>query len=279
MPTEASLVGDDFIGGLGLRLQAGRGFTTADSVGAPLAMVVSRELATRLWAGRDPIGLRARRGGASGPEIIVIGVVGDASFASLGERSHARVYVPMRQRYRDWETLVVHTRGEPMALLPRVRAVIAAADPTLPTFGVMTMEQSVESGFATSRMAASISGFFGALALLIAAVGLYAVVAGSVTERTREIGVRLALGSTPGGVLRFIMRSGARLGAWGLGIGLACALVVAKLMAGLLYGLSPSDPVTFALAPLALAMVVLVATYLPARRAVKLDPIRALRSD
>ena len=279
VPTDASSVAEDFIGALGLRLQAGRDFTVADSVGAPLAMIVSRELASRLWPGRDPIGQRARRGGASGPEIIVIGVVGDATFASLGERSYARAYLPLRQRYRDWETIVVHTRGEPAALVPRIRAVIAGADPTLPTFGIMTMEQSVESGFATSRTAASISGFFAALALLIATVGLYAVVAGSVAERTREIGVRLALGSTPGGVLRFIMRGGARLGVWGLAIGLACAVGVAKLMGGILYGLSPSDPVAFALAPLALALVVLVATYLPARRAVKLDPIRALRSE
>ena len=166
-----------------------------------------------------------------------------------------------------------------MLVLPQVRTVIAGVDPTLPTFGVMTLQQSLESGFSTSRMAASIAGFFAALALLIAAVGLYAVVAGTVAERTREIGVRLALGSTPGGVLRFIMGGGARLGAWGLGIGIVCALAVAKLMGGLLYGLSPSDPVTFALVPLVLVLVVLAATYLRARRAVKLDPIAALRSE
>jgi putative ABC transport system permease protein len=178
-----------------------------------------------------------------------------------------------------WETLVVHTRGEPLIALPRIRAIVASVDPSLPPFGIMTMQQSVESGFSTSRMAASVAGFFAALALLIAAVGLYAVVAGSVMERTREIGVRLALGSTPSGVLRFIMSGGARLGAWGLAIGLLLGLIVAKLMGGLLYGLSPSDPVTFVIAPIVLAVVVLVATYLPARRAVKLDPIAALRSE
>ena len=277
--TDATFVTDDFIKTLGLRLQAGRDLSAADTAGAPPVMLVSRSLATRLWPGKDPVGQRARRGGASGREVMVVGVVGDATFASLGERSHDRAYVPLRQRYRDWETLIVHTRGEPATVLPQVRAVIASIDPTLPTFGVMTLQQSVESGFAASRMAASIAGFFAALALLIAAVGLYAVVAGSVAERTREIGVRLALGSTPGGVLRFVMGGGARLGAWGLVIGLVCAVVVAKLMAGLLYGLSPSDPLTFALAPIALALVVLIATYLPARRAVGLDPIAALRSD
>jgi predicted permease len=277
--TNASFVSEDFIKTLGLRLVAGRPLSLGDSVGAPRVMLVSRSLASRLWPGKDPIGQRVRRGGADGPELLVVGVLDDATFESLGERSKAHAYVPLRQDYRDWQTLILHTRGDPALALPRVRAAIAAADPTLPTFGVMTMEQSVASGFATSRVAASVAGFFAALALLIAAVGLYAVVAGSVAERTREIGVRLALGSTPAGVLRFIMTGGARLGAWGLLIGLVCAVGVARLMEGLLYGLSPSDPITFAIAPLTLAVVVLVAIYLPARRAVKLDPIVALRCD
>jgi ABC-type antimicrobial peptide transport system permease subunit len=141
------------------------------------------------------------------------------------------------------------------------------------------MEQAVASGFSSSRTAATIAGFFGVLALLIASVGLYAVVAGGVVERTREIGVRLALGSTPLGVIRLVMGDGARLSAIGLGIGLLAALGVAQAMAGLLYGLSPNDPVTFLLVPLMLCVVVLVATYLPARRAVRLDPIAALRSE
>ena len=277
--TNASYVSEAFTGTLGLRVQAGRTLTAGDSAGAPLVMLVSRSLATRLWPGKDPIGQRARRGGASGPELLVVGVVDDATFSSIGDRSHDHVYIPVRQQYRDWETLVVHTRGDPAPVLAKVRDIVASLDPALPTFGATTMEQSVESGFATSRTAAMIAGFFAALALLIAAVGLYAVVAGSVVERTREIGVRLALGATPSGVLRFIMGGGARLGAWGLAIGLFCAGGVAKLMAGLLYGLSASDPVTFLIAPLTLAIVVVVATYLPARRAVKLDPMAALRSD
>jgi putative ABC transport system permease protein len=277
--SNSSVVSDDFIRSLGLRLEAGREITAGDTAGAPRVMVVSRALASRLWAGRDPIGQRARLGSASGPEVMVVGVVRDAAFLSLGDRSPDRAYLPIRQNYREWETLVVHTRADPMTVLPRIRAIIASVDPLLPAFGIMTMEHSVESGFSTSRMAASVAGFFAALALLIAAVGLYAVVAGSVTERTREIGVRLALGSSPSGVLRFIMSGGARLGAWGLTIGLILGLAVAKLMGGLLYGLSPRDPVTFAIAPVLLAIVVLVATYLPARRAVRLDPIAALRSE
>ena len=277
--TQASFVGDDVARAMGLRLQAGRDLTPADSAGAPLVMVVSRSLAARLWPGRDPIGQRARRGNASGAEITVVGVVADAKFLMLGGGSAARAYVPVRQRYRDSETLIVHTRGDPGQALARLRDVIASVDPTLPTFGAMTMEAAVFSGFSTSRTAAWVAGFFGLLALLIAAVGLYAVVAGNVSQRTREMGVRMAIGASPRGIVAHLMRGGARLGLIGLVIGLVGAFGVSRSMAALLFGLSPNDPVTFTIVPLALGVVVLIATYLPARRAAKLDPVAALRSE
>jgi predicted permease len=274
-----SVASDGFVGALGLRLEDGRDFTPSDSASAPLVMIVSRSLATRLWPGQDPVGRRARYGDADGPEITVVGVVADAKFIVIGDAPGGHLYLPLRQHYRDWQTLVVHTRGNAAAMLPRLKDAMAGLDPSLPTFGEVTMEQAVASGFSSSRTAATIAGFFGVLALLIASVGLYAVVAGGVVERTREIGVRLALGSTPLGVIRLVMGDGARLSAIGLGIGLLAALGVAQAMAGLLYGLSPNDPVTFLLVPLMLCVVVLVATYLPARRAVRLDPIAALRSE
>jgi putative ABC transport system permease protein len=164
-------------------------------------------------------------------------------------------------------------------VLPHLERVLASLDPQLPTFGRTTMEGAVASGLSTSRTAAAIAGFFGVLALLIASLGLYALVAGAVAERTREIGVRLALGCTPVGVLRLMMGEGARLGAIGLAIGLVGAAGIARAMGALLYSLSPGDPVTFALVPLTLGVVVLLATYLPARRAVRLDPVAALRSE
>lgn len=272
-------VGDAFVGALGLHLEAGRDFGAADTAGAPRVMVVSRRFASRVWPNKDPIGQRVRRGSASGPEVTVVGVVGDATFAALGQSNPARVYLPLRQSYRDWETLIVHTRGDPIAAMPQLRATVSAVDPALPVFGVSTMDDNVSSGLATSRTAASIAGFFGALALLISSVGLYAVVASSVSERTREIGVRVALGSTPGEVMRLVMRGGARLGLIGLVLGLGGASIVARLMSALLYGLSPADPITFALVPAALGVIVFVATFIPALRAVKLDPVAALRSD
>jgi predicted permease len=275
-----SFASDGFIAALGLRLEDGRDFTPADSANAPLVMVVSRSLATRLWPpGMNPLGRRARFDGPEGPEVTVVGVVDDARFIVIGDAPGGHLYLPLRQHYRDWETLVVHASGNAAAMIPRLEDAIASLDPALPTFGGTTMEQAVASGFATSRNAAAIAGFFGVLALLIASVGLYAVVAGTFAGRTREIGVRVALGATPGDVLRLVMGEGARLGAIGLGIGLLGALGVARAMAGLLYGLSPSDPVTFVLVPLTLGAVVLLATYLPARRAVRLDPVATLRSE
>ena len=276
---DISVVGEDFVPALGLRLSDGRQFARADSGGTPEVMVVSQSLAARFWPGVNPIGRHVRRGSPSGPEVTVIGVVADAKFATLGDLTERRAYLPLRQRYRDWQTLVVHTRGEPMAMLRDIKRVVATVDPTLPTFGATTMTEAVASGLSTSRTAAMVAGFFGSLALLIAAVGLYAVVASGVVERTREIGIRLALGSTPTGVLRFVMRGGGRLGAWGLGIGLVAAFGVSVGLSGLLLGLSSRDPLTFAVVPLVLALVVLIATYLPARRAVKLDPVAALRRE
>jgi predicted permease len=274
-----SVVSDGFVAALGIRLVDGRDFTIADSAEAAPVMIVSRFAATRLWPGRSPLGQQVRYAGAGGPLVTVVGVVDDAKFAVIGEEPGGRLYLPLRQHYRDWQTLVVHTQGNAAAVLPRLERVVASLDPALPTFGKTTMEEAVAGGFSSSRNAAAIAGFFGALALLIASLGLYALVAGAVAERTREIGVRLALGCTPSGVLRLMMGEGARLGAVGLVIGLVGAAGVARAMGSLLYGLSPGDPVTFVLVPLTLGIVVLLATWLPARRAVRLDPVAALRSE
>ena len=276
---QATFVGDEFVPALGVRLQAGRDFTPQDDAAAPLVMIVSDSLAARLWPGKSAVGQRARYGSVSGPEITAVGVVADAKFANVGEVTPRRAYLPLKQRYRDWETLVVHTRDTPAHTLSRLREVIAGIDPSLPPFGAMTMEQAVANGFAASRTAVAFASFFGLLALLIASIGLYAVVARSVAERTREMGVRIALGLTPRGVITHLMRDGARLGLIGLAFGLAGGLALARTMAGVLLGVSPADPVTFTVVPLALTVVVIVATFLPARRAARLDAVAALRNE
>jgi predicted permease len=275
----SSLVSDGFIDALGLRLETGRDFTFADSTGVPRVMIVSRQLANRLWPGKDPIGQQAKINGPQGQDITVIGVVANAKFTVIGEQNQMRVYIPLRQRYRDWQSLVVHTRGDPVAGIGDVKRIVAAVDPTLPVFGASTLSIGVTNGFSTSRTAATIAGTFGLIALIISAIGLYAVVASGVSERTREIGVRIALGSTPGSVMRYVMFGGAKLGLVGVVIGLAGAAGVARTMSSLLFGLSPSDPLTFIGVPLVLGFVVILATWVPARRAVGLDPINALRSE
>ena len=174
----------------------------------------------------------------------VVGVVGDARFAVIGDVPGGHLYLPVRQRYRGWQTLVVHTRGDPAAVLPRLEQALASLDPALPVFGRTTLEEAVAGGLSTSRTAATIAGFFGALALLISSVGLYALVAGAVAERTREIACAWRSGPPRRAFSGSMMREGARLGAVGLGIGLVGALGVARAMGGLLYGLSPGDPVT-----------------------------------
>lgn len=279
MTVLSMLASEGFTSALGLRLEGGRDFTVADSAGIPRVMIVSRQLANRLWPGKEPIGQRAKINGPQGQDITVVGVVGNARFTVIGERNQMRVYLPLRQRYRDWESLVVHTRGDAATGIAEVKRVVASVDPTLPVFGASTMGQGVVNGFSTSRTAAGIAGAFGLIALIISSIGLYAVVAGGVTERTREIGVRIALGSTPGAVMRFVVFGGARLGIVGIAIGLIGAAGVARTMGSLLFGLSPSDPVTFIAVPAVLALVVLVATWVPARRAVGLDPVNALRSE
>ena len=275
---DVSSVSDDFVNALGLHVGVGRGIEARDTELASRVMVISRSLAARLWPGTTAVGQTVRIGSRSGAEITVVGVVDDARFASLGN-TNLRAYMPLRQQYRDWQTLVVHTRGSSMAMLPDIREVIAATDPALPVFGVTTLEQAVESGFSSSRAAAMTAAVLATIALLVAAIGLYAVIASSVHERTREIGIRIALGSTPEGVMRYLMGIGLRLGAWGVVLGLGGALALARVMTQLLFGVTALDAVTFVAVPVALVAVVLVATYLPAHRALKLEPMTALRTD
>jgi predicted permease len=284
----ASLVDIGFFDAMGIRLAAGRDFNVGDTAGTPRVMIINRAMATRFWPGRDAIGQRARVGSIDGPEITVIGVAADARFASLGADASPYAYRALRQASRGstdrrdvygWETLVVHTRGDPLGAMQEIREVVATVDPALPTFGAMTMEQSVSNGLNNARMAAELSGAFAVIALVIAAVGLYAIVANIVTERTREIGVRMALGASSGAVRRLVIGRAGRFCAVGALLGIGGALVVTRLLRSLLNGLSPNDPAAFLVPPLALGAVALLASYLPARRATRVDPIAALRAD
>ena len=276
---QMSVVDTGFFDVMGIRLLAGRALGVQDSVGAPLGMVINRSAAARLWPGVDPVGRRARLYEANGPEITVVGIAADAKFTSVSESPLSRVYLPLGQRYAGWETLIVRLRTRPTdRAIAELRAVMAAADPALPTFGVMTMEQGVRNGLNNSELAATLAGMFGLVALLIASVGLYGLVANNAVGRTREIGVRIALGATRTRVASLVIGGAARLATVGIALGLAGAIALGRVLGGLLVGMSPYDPATFIGVPLFLVLVVFVASYLPARRASRLDPARVLRS-
>jgi len=214
--------------------------------------------------------------GASQPWKTVVGIVADMRRQRLDEPAIPYMFRPGVLAQMD---LVVRTAGDPERWREAIRAEIRAIDPMAPPYGIITVEQRLGRTVALRRLQTMLLLALAGVALTLAMIGAYGVIHQSVTARTREIGVRLALGSTPSGILRLMMREGARLGAVGLGIGLVGAVGVARAMGGLLYGLSPGDPVTFLAVPLLLGIVVLLATWLPARRAVRLDPVAALRSE
>jgi predicted permease len=276
--TSVSFVGDDFVNALGLKLLQGRAFNLREAA-ADRSLVVSQSLAARLWPGQDAIGRRVRINSTSADEMTVVGVVQDATFDVLGISGSRRAYLSLTQQSRGWQTLIVRTRGPERAVAPRIRAIVTAADPLLPVFGVLTLEDAVANGHSPSRIAAGAAAISGVLALLIAAVGLYAVVTWSVAERTREIGLRLALGAARTRLMRHVMASGIRLTAYGIAVGLAGAAGLAQVMGGLLVGIQPFDPLSFGLVPLVLCAVAIAATYVPARRAARLDPMAALREE
>jgi len=281
-------VGDDYFRTLGVRLARGRVFGPADAAGAPRVAVVNEAYARRFFPGPDPLGaaVGATAGyGAdgAGSDVRIVGVVADGRY---GMRDLARgpvpfVYTPFAQRPSSSVFVQVRARPgvDPLALAPAVGRALAAADPALPLIHPVTLERwSRAASFAQRLGAAALAGL-GLVALLLAAVGLYAVTAYAVARRTREIGVRVALGATARRVAVAILGDGGRTVAAGVAVGAALAIGAARLLRGQLYGVSPADPATFAGAAAVLALVALVATWLPARRASHVAPTEALRAE
>jgi len=263
---------------LGISLLQGREFTDADGPNSQFVVIVSRSMAERYWPGRDPIGKRIKEGqpDAKNPWLTIVGVVSDAKYNAYFPID-AAVYMPYEQAADMNGAFLLRTAGDPVSFVPAVRAKIANVDPDQPiyepkTLARLTYEQLIGISFIATMMAV-----LGLIALVLASSGVYGVMAHSVTERTHEIGIRLALGAEPRQVLRWIAGRGIRLAAIGLGIGFAVAFAAARLLASLIYGVSPTDPLIFVGVPAALAVVAIAACYLPARRALRVDPIVALR--
>lgn len=267
---------------MGIRLLRGRTFEETDTENAPRVVIVSEAMAARVWPGKDPLGMRLRANASEGlgnnapAWDTVVGVVATARYREI-ESPRLDLYVPFRQTFNDVHHFTLRTRTRPLALAPTVAAEIASLDKGLAMSGVTTMEQVVRRTRGPWRFNMLVFGAFGAVALMLAAVGLFALVGYEVNQRTREIGVRMALGAAPGDIVRLMLAQGAGPAAVGILAGLFAAVGLTRLLSGILFGITPTDPVTFAQVIALLVVVVVLATYLPARRAASVDPQVVLR--
>jgi predicted permease len=263
-------------------LRAGRAFTAADGAAAPSVAIVSESLARRTWPGQDPIGRRLTVD--EQPGLTVVGVAGDVRVEGLDTAAPPIVYVPFAQAqfglFPDWGMdLVVRATGDPGPWAAALQSEVRRLDPALPVFAARTVDDVLGGWLARRRAALVLFGAFAAIAVTLAGVGLYGVVAQSARQRTREIGVRVAVGARPWDIARLVLGEGLALAACGAVLGMAAAAVGGRLLSSLLFGVSPADPWTLAATALALALVATAAALLPARRASGIDPVVALRQD
>lgn len=263
---------------LGIPLLGGRNFSAEDTPDSRPVVIVNDTLAARLWPGESAIGKRLRAGTeADGRLYEVVGVAKTGKYWSLDENPKRYMYFPLSQNPTPEMTVLVRTEGDPIGIAGVVRDTVHALDPNLPIYDVKSLETHFGYALWAPRMGASIATLFGGLALLLAAVGLYGVMAFLVSRQTREIGIRMALGARPRDVVRMIVAKGLVLTAIGAGIGLAVSLAVARVLSNLLFGVSPLDAVVFGGVAAVLTGVALTAAYVPARRATRVDPMEALR--
>jgi putative ABC transport system permease protein len=272
---------------LGIRLLEGREFTPEDREKTQLVALLSPEAAREFWPGQDPIGKRIT-GAASSGWMTVVGVVGEVNDSGLGEKPKPHVYIPYLQVPDRWTedniggelrsmNIAVRAASDPAKLTSAITGQIHWLDPELAIAKIRTMDQEIGSSVAGPKFNTSLLGVFAAVALFLAAIGIYGVLAYAVTQQTHEIGIRLALGAQQRDVLRLILGQGAKLALSGVGIGIVAALSLTRLMATLLFGVSATDPLTFGAVALVLFGVALLACYIPARRAMRTDPMVALR--
>ncbi|CAA9303613.1 MAG: Acidobacterial duplicated orphan permease (function unknown) [uncultured Gemmatimonadaceae bacterium] len=271
----------DYFRVMGVPLVRGRAFTAADRADAPPVVIINENMARRFWPNEDPVGRRFKYGGpeSEAPWMTIVGVVGDMRRTGYDAPVRYETFLPVAQDAPGRLTLVVRTAGPPLALVGAVRAAVRAIDPDQPVSGVASMDQTLGAMVAERRFSMALLGTFAGLALVLGLVGVYGVTSYLVAQRTRELGLRIALGANPRQIVRGVVRQGMGVAAAGLGIGLVGALGAARLMAGLLYGVGTADGVTLAAVVVILAASTLLANYIPARRAAAADPLAALRAE
>jgi len=282
---ERSQVTPEYFHLLQIPLLRGRLFNDGDDEKAPQVAVINQAMAETYWRGEDPLGKRLKVGGgragvgqrASKTWITIVGVVADARTESLANASVPLIYLSLYQETP--KELAIFLRGDlnASAIPKEVQAMVQSVDPELPVYGAQTLDDAVSASLEQRRFSMAIVATFAITALLLAALGIYGVISYIVSERTQEIGIRLALGARQGTILQMVLRQGLGLAMAGAGLGLVGSVIVSQLMAGLLYGVRPTDPLTFVGVTLVLTGVALAACYIPARRAMRVDPMIALR--
>ena len=284
--SETALVTPGYFRTLGIELVRGRLFDEHDDVHAPIAAVVSEAFARQFFAGEDPIGrrvtpgARARPAGPQQPQpnaFTIVGIVRDVKTDRLDTRATPMLYRSVIQQSNLSLALVIRAQSDPSMLTESIRREVRAVDPNEPVFGVRTMNAVVAAALAQQRFTMLLLALFAATALVLSSIGIYGVMAYFVAQRTHEIGIRMALGAAPVDVLAMVLGQGARLAAAGVAAGLAGAFALTRAIGTLLFDVSPRDPMTYASLSVALTAVALLACYVPARRATRVDPIRALR--
>jgi predicted permease len=273
-----NMVSPGYFGTMKIPLVGGRDFTERDDRTTPLVAIVNQTFASRYFGGADPVGRRFTGWGAP---ITIVGVARDIKVAEVSEPAAPYFWVPMRQHYLPSTGFAVHIRtaGDPLAILPDVRRAVRELNPSVPTDLVVTLAGYTDAALFTRRAAALLGSILGGIALLLAAIGLYGVLAYAVTQRTREIGVRVALGAPRHRVLGLVLGQAAPLLAAGVTLGLVGAAGVGRLLQSLLIGVNAADVPTRVVVAVTLAVMAIVAAYVPARRALAVDPLTALRQD
>jgi predicted permease len=276
MEVDRGKVGPDYLKTLRTPLIAGRDFTAQDNAATQPVAIVNQAFVDRYWPGQDAMGKRVD---VSGKPYTVVGIAANGKYRRLVYEPAPLVLMPLLQRYDNEVILHVRVTGDPRAIGPEVERTVHSLNPDLPLFNVTTLEQNMRMGNVFERIAVVFASSFGLLALLLAAVGIYGVVAYTTKQRTHEIGIRMALGAAKADVFRQVLGQGLRLTLAGLVAGLAVSLVTTRFLRGMLYGVGAADWLTFATVAALLCLVALAACFVPARRAASVDPMQALRTE
>jgi predicted permease len=277
--TYVNAVGPGYFATIGAPLVRGREFTRADREGAPYVAVVNEQMAKKFWPGRDPIGQRFKAGALDDKETEVVGVVRDSVYRDLRETKQEILYVPLLEGDFGSATLHVRFTGDPAAVFNELRTEARAVDRAVPLYGMKTLETQIGATLSTERMLALVSTILGALAIVLAMIGLYSVLANAVAQRSREIGIRMALGAARTQVIGMVMRDTLKMVLVGVLVGIPLSLAASRWIASFLFEIKAQDPLTYvAIAGLVVAAG-FAAAYVPSRRASRVDPMVVLRYD